>query len=84
MHGGKAVIRNSQNVKPFNMGVQLVNWTGRQSERRTEVMILSYPVLCMVSRSSGGHPGKMRAKEPPMMLWESMKNPKKAVPRAGE
>lgn len=32
MHGGKAVIRNSRNVKPFNMGVQLVNWTGRQSE----------------------------------------------------
>lgn len=53
MHGSKAVIRNSQNVNPFNMGVPLVNWTGRQSAMSHgghDIVVL----LCMVSRSSEG------------------------------
>ena len=53
MHGSKAVIRNSQNVNPFNMGVPLVNWTGRQSVTShggDDIVGL----LCMVSGSSEG------------------------------
>ncbi len=83
MHGGKAVIRNSQNVKPFNMGVELVNWTGRQSAT-SHGGDDSVVLLCMVSRSSGGCPAQLKAKESPTLLLERTKKTKRPTPRAVE